>query len=212
VLLVDTTAMRLPAKEYFPGPTKKSAIVLHHTVGGSAQSTFDFWRTDPQHIGTHYLVERDGRVYQTFPIEGWAFHLGLKRAASAIENRSIGIEICSEGPLTLRAGKFYCFDRVSDRTAFYGKIHDCREEWRGRRYFAGYTKEATEAVIELVKKLLDEHGIRRQMPEDPKGFDEKKYVSLEGVLSHSHIRADKSDVHPGFDWSRLKAECGLISV
>ena len=38
--------MRLPAAEFFPGAQRKSGIALHHTVGGTAKSTFGWWLTD----------------------------------------------------------------------------------------------------------------------------------------------------------------------
>lgn len=72
------TDLRLPVDQYFNETPKKDLIVLHHTVGGSAKSTFDYWRTDPEHIGTAYIVERDGTIYEVFSPECWAYHLGLK--------------------------------------------------------------------------------------------------------------------------------------
>src|SRR5437868_10376792 len=62
-----STDLRLPATEFFNAAQTKDLIVLHHTVGGSAKSTFDYWRTDPQHIGTAYIVERDGTIFEVFP-------------------------------------------------------------------------------------------------------------------------------------------------
>src|SRR5213082_1851366 len=98
--------LRLPPGEYFNAPQAKDLIVLHHTVGGSAKSTFDYWRTDPQHIGTAYIVERDGTIFEVFPPECWAYHLGLK-TTSSVDKRSIGIEIAYEGALLERGGKYY---------------------------------------------------------------------------------------------------------
>ncbi len=39
-------SLRLPASQCFPGPKRKSGIALHHTVGGSAESTIWWWRED----------------------------------------------------------------------------------------------------------------------------------------------------------------------
>jgi len=53
--VVDRT-QRLDKKDYIAAETKKSLIVLHHTVGGSAQSTIDYWRSDPGRIATARCV------------------------------------------------------------------------------------------------------------------------------------------------------------
>jgi hypothetical protein len=36
-------SLRLPKSEYFPPAHKKTGIAIHHTVGGTARSTFDWW-------------------------------------------------------------------------------------------------------------------------------------------------------------------------
>src|SRR5205085_11648841 len=93
-----STALRLPPDSYFPEKHQKDLVVLHHTVGGSAKSTFEYWRTDEQHIGTAYIVDRDGTIYEVFPPECSAYHLGLKTTRE-LHKRSVGIEIASEGAL-----------------------------------------------------------------------------------------------------------------
>ena len=46
-------SLRLPLDEYKHSRSdEKSLICLHHTVGGSAESTFRWWDTDPDPIGT----------------------------------------------------------------------------------------------------------------------------------------------------------------
>jgi N-acetyl-anhydromuramyl-L-alanine amidase AmpD len=117
--------LRLPTDSYFADKPKKDLIVLHHTVGGSARSTYDYWRIGSEHIGTAYIVERDGTVYEVFPPECWAYHLGLKIGPQGVvDKRSIGIEIASEGPLLARDSRFYAFGRMSEQTEFKGLIFD----------------------------------------------------------------------------------------
>jgi hypothetical protein len=36
-------SLRLPKYEYFPAVERKSGIAIHHTVGGSARSTIEWW-------------------------------------------------------------------------------------------------------------------------------------------------------------------------
>jgi len=98
------TSLRLSKDQYYSTKFTKKQIYLHHTIGGSALSTFEYWQKSTERIGTAYLVERDGTIYQVFDDEGWAYHLGLKIIGNTKYNReSIGIELCSEG--ALRSGQ-----------------------------------------------------------------------------------------------------------
>jgi N-acetyl-anhydromuramyl-L-alanine amidase AmpD len=218
-----STALRLPAESYFPEKHTKDLIILHHTVGGSAKSTFEYWRTDEKHIGTAYIVDRDGTVFEVFPPECWAFHLGLK-TTSSVDKRSIGIEIASEGALLERGGKFYAFGRLTECTQYTGPVYDvCAENstrgvtvvsdranlWRDYRYFAQYTPAALTSVFALVDELLKRFSIPRQTPSNHMDFNLPAYTNYQGVLTHCQMRSDKSDVHPGFAWEEMIAACRL---
>lgn len=195
---------RLCPDQYFPIRQPKDLIVLHHTVGGSAKSSFEAWQNDPRRIGTAYIVERDGTIYETFPADCWAFHIGVK-GSRALDKRSIGIEIASEGPLTEQNGSFFAFGKP-----FHRDVYDHVEQWRGYRYFAAYTPPAMQAVCELVEHLLSLYSIPRQTPADHASSAD--YRDYKGVLAHSQLRADKSDVHPGFAWAQLIEHCKLATT
>jgi len=199
--------IRLPADQYMPTKQAKSLIVVHHTAGGSARSTFDWWKTTPERIGTAYIVERDGTVHEVFDPSSWAYHLGVKGEVE-LERRSIGIEIASEGGLTPGPGDLYAFGVVSDRTRFRGEVYDHGSDWRGFRHFAAYTEPALLSVFALVDLLCSRFGIPRQTPAAELEYDQA-LRGFRGVIGHHHVRADKSDVHPGFPWVRLVESAGL---
>ncbi|MCU1286776.1 MAG: hypothetical protein JWO13_3126 [Acidobacteriales bacterium] len=208
--MIISTDLRLPSTEYFNAPQKKDLIVLHHTVGGSAKSTFAYWRTDPEHIGTAYIVERDGTIFEVFPPECWAYHLGLKIGPKGVmDKRSIGIEIASEGALLERGGKYYAFGRMAEQTQFAGPRFDNKTVWRDYRYFAEYTPQAIDSVCQLVDKLLTQFSIARQTPASRLDCNLAGYRNYKGVLTHCQLRADKTDCHPGFAWDQLIASCKL---
>ncbi len=54
--------IRLEAKDYIGAQTPKDLIVLHHTVGATAKSTIDYWKSDAQRIATAFVVERNGET------------------------------------------------------------------------------------------------------------------------------------------------------
>lgn len=92
--------LRLSSGQYMQDVLRKTQIVLHHTVGGSAKSTFDYWQQSADRVATAYIVDRNGDAYEVFDPHYWAFHLGLKSANNRRANmQSIGIELASEGAL-----------------------------------------------------------------------------------------------------------------
>lgn len=200
---VDRT-LRLPEGQFFQEARPKDLIVLHHTVGASARSSFIFWRDTPAPIATAYIVERDGTIHEVFDPRFWAFHLGLANTGGRVDKRSIGIEMASEGPLERRDGGFRAFGRPFDGEVF---THD--SSWREQgRFWAAYTREQTDSVIALVDHLCRVFGVARRTPGDHLGFD-RDLFDFQGVLGHHHVRADKSDLHPGFPWHELVDRCRL---
>lgn len=224
----DTKTLQLSYGQYIDEPQDKNLIVLHHTVGGSARSTFDYWNRSPERIATAFIIDRDGSIYQTFDPSRWAYHLGLKGADAAggkHERRSIGIEIASEGALLESGGNLYCFDTVSPRTLFdRSKAVDLGYAWRGRRWFDAYEPEQITAVTELIETLLGvftsiprktvrDHKVGPAMtkivlPSDP--YADR--LSFRGVLCHADLRDDKTDTHPKFPWSDLARALDLEVV
>lgn len=200
--------IRLEKKDYIQTETPKDLIVLHHTVGGSAKSTIDYWKSDANRIATAYIIERNGEIFEVFDPKYWAFHLGLKNSGGAVDKRSIGIELASEGGLTQREGKLYCFDKVSPRTLFKDKYYDHGTLWRGYRFFDAYADAQISAVVTLTNYLCSRFEIPGQTPANHLEADDS-YREFKGILGHQHLRLDKSDVHPGFDWQKLIDECGL---
>ena len=203
--------IRLEDKDYIRSETQKDLIVLHHTVGATAISTINYWKTDPQRIATAYIIERNGVAYEIFDPKFWAFHLGLKGTSGAVDKRSIGIEIASEGGLIQRDGNLYCFDKVSDRTLFLGEYYDHGMPWRGYRFFDAYSDAQIEAVIKLINVLCTQYRIPRQTSANHFDADDC-YRGFTGILGHHHLRPDKSDIHPGLPWQRVIDECKLELV
>jgi hypothetical protein len=214
----------------------KTQIVLHHTVGGSAQSTFEYWQSNTDRIGVAYILDRDGTIYEVFDPHYWAWHLGLTSSNNRVANqRSIGIEIASEGalrtgselnairahhgcPAPFDAQWLYAFDIDPDSArppakwftrakklymigADLGKYYVCSAPYRGYMYFDAYDAPQRVSVVALVDSLCDEFHIPRALPEGDLFAFRPGLVNFNGVVHHAQVRADKSDLHPGFDFS-----------
>jgi len=180
----------LKSGKYYASPQHKDRIVLHHTEGGSARSSVDWWNQGALRVCTPYLVERDGTVLEVFPPEHWAYALGIGSAAE--EKRSIHVEICSYGGLTYRDGGLYKWTGEP----FEGDFVEYPEGWRGHRYYEKYTAGQVEATVGLVRHLADRFGISLKGLENFWLYDRG---SAKGVISHTTVRKDKSDIHPQGD-------------
>lgn len=196
-------SLQLHDGQYLKSRRTKTLIVLHHTAGGSAQSTFTWWNTgDPRRVGTAYLIARDGTIHQTFDDGFWAWHLGVKD--DAIEKRSIGIELCSWGGLTLTNGVLYAWDgkkRVGTLEEWHvaNRLHEELQGYRGYRYFERYTQAQIDATCALVPWLCQRYGIRPRITQPFFGDASlSTHYEFEGVVHHALLRRDKSDLHPGF--------------
>lgn len=210
-------SMRLPASAYFPSSETKSGLALHHTVGGSARSTFEFWKGNAEQVGTAYILDRDGTIYEVFEPEAWAWQFGLRWGPAdkiAFEKRFIGIEIASEGALTESGGQLYCFGTISPRSLKpKAEAFDCGQNYRGFRYFDRYEPAQISSLCSLVSWLCDTFHIKKQVPSNPLEFRGEGLKGFHGIIGHTMVRADKTDPlpDPAF-WTQLRDTCGLTFV
>lgn len=214
------TSLRLPEGEYFPSTTAKSGICIHHTVGGTARSTYDWWLQDRarsggrRRVGTAFLIARDGTVHEVFDRRAWAYQFGLPWALEkklAFEKRFIGIELANLGALMESDGELYCFDRVLPQNRVpRDRAFDFGRPWRGYRYWARYTNAQTAALIELIDELCEEFGIPRRVPAGFLDFYGEELEDFEGVIGHTMVRSDKTDPLPDESfWRAVAHACGL---
>ncbi|MGD8781885.1 MAG: N-acetylmuramoyl-L-alanine amidase [Ignavibacteria bacterium] len=214
-------SLRLPDMEYFQTVTKKTGICIHHTVGGSALSTFNWWKEDPRHVGTAYIIGRDGVIYEVFDPKYWAFQFGLKstdewndRERYAFEKRFIGIEIASEGGLIERNGKLYCFDKVSPKTEkSRDEAFDFGTDYRGYRYFDKYEPAQVDSLTGLINDLCEKFEIKKDVPKEFLKYYGKKLKDFQGSIGHTMVRADKTDPLPDINfWKTVVEKCDLSEV
>jgi N-acetyl-anhydromuramyl-L-alanine amidase AmpD len=164
-------------------------------------------------------VERDGTILEVFPPEEWAHH--LKVGDLAMERRSIGIELASEGPLTVQqeGGRDVLWAQVTspgkrlgfaDELLAAGRVIRFPNGYRGYTWFDQYDRPQIAVTIRLVTWLCEEFFIPKRVPlssYQPDG-DAKRWTLFQGVLHHAMVRPDKSDLHPGFPFGELALALG----
>jgi N-acetyl-anhydromuramyl-L-alanine amidase AmpD len=213
---IDRTTMALPPTQFVDEITKKDLLVLHFTAGKTARSAFDTWRGDVQRVGTSYLVDVDGTIYEVFPPKFWASHLGIKGSKSIHDRRSIGIEIANVGPLQPSPADPSILNWWLPRTAgapdFTTRFCTMAEtdrylaaDFRGKGHFAAFPAAQLDAVATLVRALCDQFSIPATLPPAARRFesDVNAFSSYKGVCTHANFRQDKWDIGPAFPWDRL---------
>ncbi|MCG3873887.1 peptidoglycan recognition family protein [Psychrobacter sp. Ps7] len=57
---------------------KIKKIILHRTVNSSAQSTFNSFNRGSKPYGTHFVVDKDGKIYQTANLNANSYSVGIE--------------------------------------------------------------------------------------------------------------------------------------
>lgn len=211
--------------EYIKKETQKETIYLHHTAGGSRPDwSIGGWEKDyvkdkvgnivydtngnPKSlkVGTSYVIGRksstsnetlwDGKILRSFDDKFWAYHLGISIKNEELNSKSIGIEICNYGPLTL--GKDSRFYNYVNKPINDEDVVELDKSFRGYKYYEKYTEAQIDSTYKLIKYLQNKWAI-----EIEKGiYDESwfnfdmKWFTNGGLRSHTQVRQDKFDVFP----------------
>ena len=212
------TALRLDTAQYFPLEAEKTGICIHHTVGASAESTFDYWNRNDEKVGVAYLIDRDGTIHEVFPPKAWAFQFGLSWPDAArikFEKRFVGIEIASEGGLVEADDKLYAFERARVAACERRRqgAYDHGSVWRSFRWYDQYEPAQVDALIGLINHLCDSLGIPRKVPARFLDYYGESLKDFQGIIGHSMVRADKTDPLPDVEfWEKVVAGCNLELV
>ncbi len=214
--MIDDTTFVLPEDQYYPEEYPKLRIGLHHTVGGSAESTFNWWKQTQARVGTAFQLARGGIIYEHFPAAAWAWQWGLKGVPRPervmFERGTIGIELSSEGGLVERDGDLYAFDGLRklgsvDELFESGAVVRFEDKWRGYEWFDSYDDAQLDSLWHLIAYLTGLYDIERALPDDDILYGAAApgaHMDFRGILPHTVMRADKSDLHPMFPWEHLR--------
>lgn len=156
-----------------------------------------WWDQTKERVGTPYVIDRDGTIYECFDPKYWAYHLGIEGDDNKLEKETINIELVSAGWLT--DGYFYPLypSKVAGKKIPEEEIYEVK--FRGYKQWHKYTDAQIENLCKLIAKL------KRDFPtiELPKKvvnfneFDPTIYQEGKGGLhTHGNVREDKTDLFP----------------
>lgn len=205
--LSKVKSVDFPEEQYYPIETPKTQLVLHHTVSGPGiNGDVGTWLGDTSHVGTTFIIDRDGTPYQLFSSKYWIHHLGVTKdilqpygfadlqSRNVLLNQgSIGFELDNWGFLTKGAdGKF---------KAAYGNVVDVPIQeypnlFRGQRYYEKYTNAQIQTTGELLLYFHNKFGIPMDYNESMWNMSKDALSGKPGIWAHVSYRPDKSDLHP----------------
>lgn len=184
-------------------------IYLHHTAGGTAESTIRYWGSNKERVATHFIIDRDGTTYQTIPLEkSWGFHLYTSSPGNKIDRKykikskrydqqSIGIELCNYGYVTVFEGKFLnCYGKVISKE----NVIKLDKPYKGYEYWEKYSDAQIESLQNLLSFLLKQYPkIKASLQKDHTNIfniNQNALNFVPGIYSHTSVRTDKYDCYP----------------
>lgn len=124
------------------GPLKTvNGIVVHQTDGSTAESAFHHY-TDKGETGAHFLIEKDGTIYQTASLFRRTNHVGKLRSRCFETHTCSPVELKTVAPME-RQGRYKDVSR-----------HEHRKKWPER-----YPSNYDSIGIELVGRSYEKEGL-----------------------------------------------------
>lgn len=191
----------MPDQQYIKQVTPKSQIFLHFTAGGpSAKNTINYWTSDPSQVATAYVIDGDsGLACQAFHPDYWGWHLGVKGTNGKLDKASIGIEICSYGPLVKKGNDYFAWPNNYNTKVNESNVYTLDVPFRGYSYYYKYNDKQLENIEKLLLFLVEKYKIKVQENFDINWLEyNPELISkcLPGIWSHSNVRKDKFDTYP----------------
>jgi N-acetyl-anhydromuramyl-L-alanine amidase AmpD len=126
--------------------SKINAIVVHQTGGTTVQSAFNEWKNSQ--LGTHFIIDRDGTVYQVASVDQRTDHIKGNRLQSKALNEF-------NGDFGGQRGEW----KIAEEARLFqkGKTQLAQFE-RSKKYPARYPTSDDSIGIELVGPCVDKKG------------------------------------------------------
>lgn len=181
------TAIRVPIKGGSPMNIRRF-LIQHFTSGATAMSSINFWKsTEANGACAHFVIDRDGTLYQCRPCNVTCGHAG-KSTWTHAGRKFVGLNSCSIGIENANAGD------SSNLIKKWSKLPPLRARHKNGGPLCDwerYTPEQIATGKELSKVLF------------------KRY-NLDAILGHDDIAPDrKVDPGPAFPMQDFRTYCGF---
>lgn len=192
---------QLDSSQYIKQQTPKDKIFIHFTAGSkSAPNVIKYWNSDEPRVSTAYVIGGDdGNAYECYNPDYWSFHLGVKGTNGSLDKSSVGIEICSYGPLKKVGDKYFAWPANWTTEVSPSEVYELTSEFRGYKYYQAYTQDQLNTLEKLLEFIIDEYNIPVQSAFNMSWFEFNEELIAKktpGIWTHTNVRKDKSDSYP----------------
>lgn len=163
-----------PCDDYIKEETVKKYLVLHYTAGGSAEGALAHLDMR-DYVNVHYLLARDGTLYNSIPEKYWAYHTGL---GASFDRYAIGLEIEAWGHLKRKGTRLYAWANDWGVKVPWGEVVRCAP-FRGFKYWHDLS-EAQKELLPDVVRYITSHWLKML------------------VTTHAQIKKTKLDFPPDY--------------
>lgn len=162
-------------------------LVIHFTAGASAESSINYWKELGIGVCAHFVIDRDGTIYQCRPCNRTAGHAGASQWKDPKSGTTYhGLNACSIGIELANGGDSYPekFSSITPTTARH-KNGGPFTKWETY-------PPAQLAACEMLSKVMCDR------------------YKLDDLVGHDDIAPNrKSDPGPAFPMQLLREACGF---
>ena len=192
-------------------------LVVHYDGCGRSRDCFRVLH-DERGLSCHFLIDADGRVYQTLDVIERAWH------ATSANDASVGVELAHEGAFVEGEAPF-------DENALAVVRGDVNGKSLAQRPFTDAQYESlarlAATLIARFPLMTNEHPMEDVEDGDaqfqsaaasnpgsphppPRKLSDTLLRRHRGVLGHYHVQSNKSDPGPAFDWGRFRRRTSAL--
>lgn len=208
--LKDVNVIELPEDKYYKEKTSKKQIVLHHTASGPGiKGDINYYLRNNDKSGTHYIIERNGKITQIIDSDYWCHHLkirngifrnlGLSNLNNDLNKSSISIDLDSWGELEKINDNRYRNIIQTPITVLKENVSYYEKGFRGKNYYQKYSTEQLESLKKLLVYLSEKHNISLEYKESMFEINKNALLGENGVWTHVSYRDDVNNCHPDSD-------------
>ena len=185
-----------------PLPKKATGIVIHYTAAGSGKGSAEYFsktevkfkdksgavKTQKVGVSAHFVIDRDGTVYQCVSLKDKAWHAGVSQWPNGTKQKNcndftIGIELANWGILTKKPDGIFA---TYTGAAFKGEVVEA-----GGKAWEKYPDAMISSLQAVLAVISEKTGIE---------------INAVNVVGHEHISPGrKTDPGAAFPWGAIFA-------
>ncbi|WBF47640.1 N-acetylmuramoyl-L-alanine amidase [Serratia rubidaea] len=145
---------------------KVNGIIVHQTASATASSTFNSYRNKGAN-GAHFLIDKDGKIYQTASLFKVTWHVGLSQSRCFVRKKCRPTEFQQVAEMekswrnyrkisALEQKKFFP-DRFPNNSDSIGieLVGQAKDSGKGELVFESVNKKQNDSLKWLIRELAD---------------------------------------------------------